>query len=59
MKTIFLSLLLLLVVVASNSQITVHVIPHSHCDPGFVETVDDYYESMLVHTTTSKLTDTD
>lgn len=30
-----------------SAELTVHVIPHSHCDPGYRETFDEYYKNEV------------
>jgi alpha-mannosidase II len=29
--------------------ITIFVVPHSHCDPGWIQTFDDYFQSQVKH----------
>lgn len=46
------AILLLLVVLLANfkvesSPIEVHIIPHTHCDPGWLETMSGYYNSKV------------
>uniref|UniRef100_A0A7S1KQR5 Alpha-mannosidase n=1 Tax=Percolomonas cosmopolitus TaxID=63605 RepID=A0A7S1KQR5_9EUKA len=38
-----------------QSPLTIHLIPHSHCDPGWLLTVDQYYSTKVSQILTSTL----
>ena len=34
---------------AKEGPIEIIVLPHSHCDPGWIKTFDDYFQSQTRH----------
>lgn len=34
---------------AGDDEVVVHVLPHSHCDPGYKKTVESYYRTEVRH----------
>eukprot|EP00854_Cymbomonas_tetramitiformis_P017272 gene17272-20554_t len=41
------TILVLLFAVAASGQLTIHLVPHSHCDLGYKKTIDGYYQSEV------------